>query len=114
MKKFELIAGKENCVKLVKVNGTTALAREARPTGILLGIVKGTDPDTGKVTYYLCMQTAESGFGIYATSVEREIEKIVDLFNDSEADGNDFIIQCTTGHSRTTGQTFFKIAVISF
>lgn len=112
MKNFELIAGKDSCVKLVKINGTTALAKDAKPYGKLLGIVKGTDDETGKETYYLCMKTDE-GIGIYATGVKREIDKIVDLFVDAEADGEDFIIQCTTGISRNTGMTFFKIMVTS-
>lgn len=111
MKNFELIAGKESCVKLVKINGTTALAKDARPYGKLLGIVKGTDDETGKETYYLCMKTDE-GIGIYATGVKREIDKIVDLFVDAEADGEDFIIQCTTGVSRKSNQIFFKIMVV--
>ena len=112
MKNFELIAGKESCVKLVKINGTTALAKEAKPCGRLLGIVKGTEDSTGKETYYLCMVTNE-GFGIYATGVKREIDKIADLLTDAAADGTDFIIQCTTGISRNTGMTFFKIMVTS-
>lgn len=111
MKNFELIAGKESCVKLVKINGTTALAKDAKPYGKLLGIVKGTEEETGKETYYLCMKTDE-GIGIYATGVKREIDKIVDLFVDAEADGEDFIIQCTTGISRKSNQTFFKIMVV--
>lgn len=111
MKNFELIAGKESCVKLVKINGTTALAKDAKPYGTLLGIVKGTDNETGKETYYLCMKTDE-GIGIYATGVKREIDKIVDLFVEAVTDGEDFIIQCTTGVSRKTNQTFFKIMVV--
>ena len=111
MKNFELIAGKDSCVKLVKINGTTALAKDAKPNGKLLGIVKGTDDATGKETYYLCMKTDE-GIGIYATGVKREIDKIVDLFVDADADGEDFIIQCTTGVSRKSNQTFFKIMVV--
>ena len=111
MKNFELIAGKESCVKLVKINGTTALAKDAKPYGKLLGIVKGTEEETGKETYYLCMKTDE-GIGIYATGVKREIDKIVDLFIEAEADGKDFIIQCTTGISRKSNQTFFKIMVV--
>lgn len=109
MKNFELVAGKESCVNLVKINGATALAKDAKPYGKLLGIVKGTDDETGKETYYLCMKTDE-GIGIYATGVKREIDKIVDLFVD--VDGEDFIIQCTTGISRKTNQTFFKIMVV--
>ena len=112
MKKFELVSGNEKCVKLVKINGTTALAKDAKPSGKLLGIVKGTDDESGKVTYYLCMQT-EEGFGIFATGVEREIDKISDLLSDAETDGADLIIQCTTGVSRKTGQSFFKIVVVS-
>ena len=111
MKNFELVAGKESCVKLVKINGATALAKDAKPYGKLLGIVKGTDDETGKETYYLCMKTDE-GIGIYATCVKREIDKIVDLFVDADADGEDFIIQCTTGISRKSNQTFFKIMVV--
>lgn len=111
MKNFELVAGKESCVKLVKINGTTALAKDAKPYGKLLGIVKGTDDETGKETYYLCMKTDE-GIGIYATGVKREIDKIVDLFVDADADGEDFNIQCTTGISRKSNQTFFKIMVV--
>lgn len=111
MKNFELVAGKDSCVKLVKINGTTALAKDAKPYGKLLGIVKGTEDETGKETYYLCMKTDE-GIGIYATGVKREIDKIVDLFVDAEADGEDFIIQCTTGMSRKSNQTFFKIMVV--
>ena len=99
MKKFELVAGDEKCVKLVKINGTTALAKDAKPLGKLLGIVMGTDEDTFKVTYYLCIET-EEGFGIYATGVQREIEKIADLLTDAIADGHDFIIECTTGTSK--------------
>ena len=57
------------------------------------------------------MKTDE-GIGIYATGVKREIDKIVDLFVDAEADGEDFIIQCTTGISRKSNQTFFKIMVV--
>lgn len=111
MKNFELVAGKDSCVKLVQINGTTALAKDAKPYGKLLGIVKGTDAETGKETYYLCMKTDE-GIGIYATGVKREIDKIVDLFVDADADGEDFIIQCTTGISRKSNQTFFKIMVV--
>lgn len=113
MKKFELVSGDEKCVKLVKINGTTALAKDAKPSGKLLGIVMGTDEDTFKVTYYLCIET-EEGFGIYATGVQREIEKIADLLTDAIADGHDFIIECTTGMSRKSNQTFFKIMVRSF
>ena len=111
MKNFELVAGKDACVKLVKINGTTALAKDVKPYGKLLGIVKGTDDETGKETYYLCMKTDE-GIGIYATGVKREIDKIVDLFVDADAKGEDFIIQCTTGISRNSNQTFFKIMVV--
>lgn len=111
MKKFELVSGNEKCVKLVKINGTTALAKDAKPSGKLLGIVKGTDDENGKVTYYLCIQT-EEGFGIFATGVEREIDKISDLLTDAETDGTGLIIQCTTGVSRKTGQSFFKIMVV--
>lgn len=113
MKKFELVSGDEKCVKLVKINGTTALAKDAKPCGRLLGIVVGTDDVTEKITYYLCMETPE-GFGIYATGVQREIEKIADLLTDAIADGHDFIIECTTGISRKSNQTFFKIMVRSF
>ena len=113
MKNFELVAGDEKCVKLVKINGTTALAKDAKPHGQLLGIVKGTEDTTGKETYYLCMMT-EEGFGIYATGVKREIDKIADLLTDAMADGVDFVIQCTTGISRNSGQTFFKIMVTMF
>lgn len=112
MKKFELVAGDEKCVKLVKINGTTALAKDAKPSGHLLGIVKGTDDATGKETYYLCIMT-EEGFGIYATGVKREIDKVVDLLTDATVGGNDLIIQCTTGISRTSGQTFFKIMIVA-
>ena len=45
MKNFELICGNEKCVKLVKINGTTALAKDAKPSVQLLGIVKGTDDE---------------------------------------------------------------------
>ena len=113
MKNFELVSGNEKCVQLVKINGTTALAKDAKPSGKLLGIVKGTDEDTFKVTYYLCIET-EEGFGIYATGVQREIDKIADLLSDAVADGRDFIIECTTGISRNSGKTFFKIMVRSF
>lgn len=113
MKKFELVSGDEKCVKLVQINGTTALAKDAKPSGKLLGIVVGTDDVTGKITYYLCMETG-TGFGIYATGVAREIKKIADLLTDAIADGHDFIIECTTGISRNSGQTFFKIMVRSF
>lgn len=113
MKNFELVSGDEKCVQLVRINGTTALAKDAKPDGKLLGIVKGTDEDTLKVTYYLCMLTPE-GFGIYATGVAREIDKIADLLTDALADGHDFIIECTTGISRNSGKTFFKIMVRSF
>ena len=60
MKNFKLVSGDEKCVKLVKINGTTALAKDAKPSGKLLGIVVGTDDVTGKITYYLCMETLES------------------------------------------------------
>lgn len=113
MKNFELVAGNEKCVNLVKINGTTALAKDARPSGKLLGIVRGTEVETGKETYYLCMNTDE-GFGIYATGVKREIDKIADLLTDAVASGTEFVIQCTTGISRNTGMTFFKIMVTSF
>ena len=109
MKNFELVCGNEKCVKLVKINGTTALAKDAKPSGQLLGIVKGTDEETGKETYYLCMMT-EDGFGIYATGVQREIDKIAELFTPDE----DLYIQCTTGISRKSNQTFFKIMVTMF
>lgn len=112
MKNFELVAGKDSCLNLVKKNGTTALAKDAKPYGKLLGIVKGTDDETGKETYYLCMKTDE-GIGVYATCVKREIDKIVDLFVDADADGEDFIIQCTTGISRKSNLTFFKIMVVT-
>lgn len=113
MKNFKLVSGDEKCVQLVRINGTTALAKDAKPCGKLLGIVVGTDDVTGKITYYLCMETSE-GFGIYATGVEREIDKISDLLTDALAEGHDFIIECTTGISRNSGQTFFKIMVRSF
>lgn len=113
MKKFELVSGDEKCVKLVQINGTTALAKDAKPNGKLLGIVVGTDDLTRKITYYLCMET-ETGFGIYATGVAREIDKIADLLTDAVANGHDFIIECTTAISRNSGQTFFKIMVRSF
>ena len=41
MKNFELVSGNEKCVNFVKINGTTALAKDAKPSGKLLGIVKG-------------------------------------------------------------------------
>ena len=113
MKNFKLVAGDEKCVKLVQINGTTALAKDAKPKGQLLGIVVGTDTETFKETYYLCIMT-EEGFGIYATGVKREIDKIADLLTDAMADGNDFVIECTTGISRTSNQTFFKIMVTMF
>lgn len=113
MKNFKLTSGDEKCVKLVKIIGTTALAKDAKPSGKLVGIVMGTDDVSGKITYYLCMET-EEGFGIYATGVQREIDKIADLLSDSIADGHDFIIECATGISRNSGQTFFKIVVRSF
>ena len=113
MKNFELVSGNEKCVNFVKINGTTALAKDAKPSGKLLGIVKGTDVETAKETYYLCMET-EDGFGIFATGVKREIDKIADMLSDATAEGNDFDIQCTTGISRKTGQPFFKIMVLSF
>ena len=113
MKNFKLVSGDEKCVQLVKINGASALAKDAKPYGKLLGIVVGADDVTGKITYYLCMETQE-GFGIYATGVQREIEKIADLLTDSIADGHDFIIECTTGISRKSNQTFFKIMVRSF
>lgn len=104
MKNFEIVCGENKLATLVQINGTTALAKDAKPAGHLLGIVKGTDDTDGKVTYYLCMDT-ESGFGIYATSVEREIEKIKTIFSDT------LEIECTEGISRKTGQKFFKIVV---
>jgi hypothetical protein len=113
MKNFKLVSGDEKCVKLVKINGTTALAKDAKPSGKLLGIVVGTDDVTEKNTYYLCMET-EEGFGIYATGVAREIDKIADLLTEAQANGHDFIIECTTGISRNSGQSFFKIMVRSF
>lgn len=113
MKKFELVSGDEKCVQLVKINGTTALAKDAKPAGKLLGIVVGTDDVTEKNTYYLCVET-EEGLGIYATGVAREIDKIADLLTEAQADGHDFIIECTTGISRKSGQSFFKIMVRSF
>lgn len=112
MKKFELVAGNEKMVKLVQINGTTALAKDAKPRGKLGGIVKGTDDTDGKVTYYLCMVT-EEGFGIYATGVEREINKITDLLNDYTVENGCIEIECTEGISRKTGQKFFKIVVTS-
>ena len=113
MKNFKLVSGDEKCVKLVKIKGTTALAKDAKPSGKLLGIVVGTDDVTEKNTYYLCMETGE-GFGIYATGVAREIDKIADLLTEAETGGHDFIIECTTGISRNSGQTFFKIMVRNF
>lgn len=113
MKNFKLVSGDEKCVQLVKINGASALAKDAKPYGKLLGIVVGADDVTGKITYYLCMETTE-GFGIYATGVQREIDKIADLMSDSIADGKDFIIQCTTGISRKSNQPFFKIIVVKF
>ena len=113
MKNFKLVSGDEKCVQLVKINGASALAKDAKPYGKLLGIVVGADDVTGKITYYLCMETTE-GFGIYAPGVEGEIDKIADLLNDAVADGHDFIIECTTGISRNSGQPFFIILVSSF
>lgn len=106
MKNFEIVCGNEKMVTLVQINGTTALARDAKPHGKLLGIVKGIDTDTTKVTYYLCMET-KNGFGIYATQVEREIEKIKPIFSDT------LEIECAEGISRKSGQKFFKIVVTS-
>ena len=60
------------------------------------------------------IRAALTRLGIYATGVQREIDKIADLLNDATADGHDFIIECTTGISRNSGQTFFKIMVRSF
>ena len=68
MKNFELVAGNEKCVNLVKINGTTALAKDAKPSGKLLGIVRGTEVETGKETYYLCMNTDEGFKAIKAAS----------------------------------------------
>lgn len=103
MKNFEIVCGESKLTTLVQINGTTALAKDAKPFGHLLGIVKGTDED-GKVTYYLCMET-ETGFGIYATGVEREVDKIKSIFSET------LEIECTEGISRKTGQKFFKIVV---
>lgn len=104
MKNFEIICGESKLTTLVEINGTTALAKDAKPFGHLLGIVKGTSDEDGKVTYYLCMET-ETGFGIYATGVEREVEKIKNIFSET------LEIECTEGISRKTGQKFFKIVV---
>lgn len=104
MKNFEIVCGESKLTTLVQINGTTALAKDAKPFGHLLGIVKGTDSEDGKVTYYLCMET-ETGFGIYATGVEREVEKIKTIFSETVE------IECTEGISRKTGQKFFKIVV---
>lgn len=111
MKNFEIVCGNEKYVKLVQINGTTALAKEAKPTGELKAIVKGLDTDTGKETFYLCMEVETDGkrsLGIYATQVKREIDKIKDIFTDSE---DPLIISCTEGISRKTNQKFFKIVV---
>ena len=35
MKNFKLVSGDEKCVQLVKINGTTALAKDAKPRGKL-------------------------------------------------------------------------------
>lgn len=114
MKNFEIICGNEKYVKLVQINGTTALAKEAKPTGELKAIVKGSDTDTGKETFYLCMEVEQPGgkrtLGIYATQVRREIDKVKDLFIDSE---DPLIITCTEGVSRKTNQKFLKIMVES-
>ena len=114
MKNFEIICGNEKYVKLVQINGTTALAREAKPTGELKAIVKGTDTDTGNETFYLCMELEQPDgkrtLGIYATQVRREIDKVKDLFIDSE---DPLIITCTEGVSRKTNHKFFKIMVES-
>lgn len=104
MKNFEIVCGENKLVTLVQINGTTALAKDAKPSGHLVGIVKGTDDEDSKVSYYLCMET-ETGFGIYATSVEREIKKIETIFSDT------LEIECTEGISRKSGQKFFKIVV---
>lgn len=113
MKNFEIVCGNEKYVKLVQINGTTALAKDAKPSGELKAIVKGVDSETGKITFYLCIETETDGkrmLGIYATQVEREISKIEDIFADAE---NPVIISCTEGISRKTNQKFFKIVVES-
>lgn len=104
MKNFEIVCGESKLVTLVQINGTTALAKDAKPAGRLVGIVKGIDDEDGKVTYYLCMET-ENGFGIYATGVEREIKKIKEIFSDT------LEVECTDGISRKSGQKFFKIVI---
>lgn len=104
MKNFEIVCGETKLATLVQINGTTALAKDAKPVGHLVGIVKGVDDTDGRVTYYLCMET-ETGFGIYATGVEREVEKIKTIFSDT------LEIECTEGISRKSGQKFFKIVV---
>lgn len=104
MKTFEIVCGDSKLTTLVQINGTTALAKDAKPVGHLIGIVKGIDDAYDKVTYYLCMETGE-GFGIYATGVEREIEKIKPIFSET------LEIECTEGTSRKTGKNFFKIVV---
>ena len=104
MKNYEIVCGDTKLTTLVQINGTTALAKDAKPYGHLVGIVKGTDDAGGKTTYYLCMET-ETGFGIYATGVEREVEKIKTIFSDT------LQIECTEGISRKSGQKFFKIVV---
>lgn len=104
MRNYLTIAGEEKFARLVAVNGTTALARDAKPSGKLMAVVKGTDDETGKITYYLVIKN-DTTFGIYATQVEREIEKIVPLFSDTME------IECTEGVSRKSNQKFFKIVV---
>lgn len=104
MKNFEIVCGENRLTTLVQINGTTALAKDAKPSGHLVGIVKGTDDVDNRVTYYLCMET-DGGFGVYATGVEREIKKIETIFSDT------LEIECTEGISRKSGQKFFKIVV---
>lgn len=113
MKNFETVCGNEKYAKLVQINGTTGLAKDMKPTGELKAIVKGIDTETKKETFYLCIEEETEGkhtLGIYATQVKREIEKIEDIFFDSE---EPLIISCTEGISRKTNQKFFKIVVES-
>lgn len=109
-KTFKVIAGNDKFEKIVKINGCTGLAKDCKPSGRLVAVVEGTEVETGKKTWYLCILT-DCGLGIYATQVEREINKIVDVLADCE---DHVDIACTEGISRKTNQKFFKINVTDF
>lgn len=110
MRTYRTLLGDEKLAKLVKVNGSTGLAQELKPSGIFKGVVEATDDETGKTTYYLAIADETNTTRIYTTGVKREVDRLIEATTEL---GEYITIACTMQTSRKTGQKYFKIEVVS-